>query len=314
MVEIMKEEWGSMLVEVPKEECEVLPSPGDLCGKILVKIKAGASADSEAALAALEKVPTDSSSDSEDHALHTEAQIKKPKKKGIVQALSALGIYTRAYHFKTLSAPEAKIPTHVFSLSEKKLIEIHQSQGPSLFSHNRKFLMRAFPSGTRIGSSNLDPALFWRKGVQMVALNWQKFDAGVMLNEGMFGGTDGWVLKPIGYRGSESTNNNPVANNQADAMPHKTLHLKVEIFAGQDIPLPLGDDRPERFRPYVKVELHVEKPEERAGAPIPGGGRSQDGEHKGRTKSSNGTDPDFGGEVVQFTGIVGVVEELSFVR
>jgi hypothetical protein len=27
--------------------------------------------------------------------------------------------------------------------------------------------MRAYPKGTRIGSSNLDPSLFWRQGVQI---------------------------------------------------------------------------------------------------------------------------------------------------
>lgn len=90
------------------------------------------------------------------------------------------------------------MPTHVFSLSEKNLMEVHAKHGPALFSHNRKFLMRAYPSGLRIGSSNLDPVRFWRKGVQIVALNWQNCDEGMMLNDAMFLGTGGYVLKPEG--------------------------------------------------------------------------------------------------------------------
>lgn len=313
MVEIMREEWGNLLVEVPTEECTVLPSPATLRGKILVKVKgAVAGKAKENPAESIAKVRTESSSDSEDQS-DVKAEGTK-KKKDIIQALSALGIYTHSYHFKDLSAPEARIPNHVFSLSEKKLIEIHQSQGPTLFSHNRNFLMRAFPSATRVSSSNLDPALFWRKGVQMVALNWQKWDAGMMLNEGMFGGGSGWVLKPQGYRVSRFDDQRPSAENQTDAIPHRSLNLSIEVFAAQDLPLPPGTSRPDHLHPYIKCELHVEKPEERSGGPIPGGGRSEDGEHKRRTKVGKGIEPDFGGEVMRFTGITGVVEELSFLR
>ena len=64
---------------------------------------------------------------------------------------------------------------------------------------------------------------------------------------------------------------------------------------------------------YIKCELHIEKPEERSGAPIEGGGRAKEGEHKRKTKHSKGEDPDFGGERLEFT-TVSVVEEFSFVR
>ena len=36
----------------------------------------------------------------------------------------------------------------------------------------------------------------------MVALNWQSWDKGMMLNEGMFAGEQGWVLKPDGFLGT----------------------------------------------------------------------------------------------------------------
>lgn len=90
------------------------------------------------------------------------------------------------------------MPTHIFSLSEKKVVDVHEKEAQALFNHNRHFLMRTYPWGLRIGSSNLDPAPFWRKGIQVVALNWQKWDEGMMLNEGMFTGTHGYVLKPQG--------------------------------------------------------------------------------------------------------------------
>ena len=191
-------------------------------------------------------------------------------------------------------------------------MEVHESQGPTLFSHNRNFLMRAYPSGMRVSSSNLDPSVFWRKGVQIVALNWQKYDEGMMLNQGMFADSGGWVLKPKGYRGAANDRERELSHeSQADAIFHKSLSLTIEVIAGQDIPLPIGDKRPHGFHPYVKCELHVEKPEERSGAPIEGGGKSKEGEYKARTKASKGVEPDFGGEELQFLKIAGVSTFLS---
>jgi phosphatidylinositol phospholipase C delta len=316
MVSIMKESWGNMLLLPPDNEVQELPSPHSLRGKILVKVKAAAIESPEDTAKALEKVVSraSSSSDSDDgHGKKT----KKSSKGKIVAALGSLGIYTRSFHFSSLAAPEATDPTHVFSLSEKKLMEVHQSSGPALFSHNRNFLMRAFPSGTRVSSSNLEPAVFWRKGVQMVALNWQRFDAGMMQNEGMFAGSKGWVLKPAGYRAERKSAAEVTQvgmQSQADAIAHKTLTLSVDIMAAQGIPLPHEHSKPDNFHPYVKVELHIERPAERSGAQIKGGGKSKEGEYKCRTSTSKGVDPDFGGEHMQFSEIPGVVEELSFLR
>ncbi|KAI9852617.1 MAG: hypothetical protein M1838_000065 [Thelocarpon superellum] len=236
---------------------------------------------------------------------------KKPTK--VIEALGRLAVYTRSYHFSSLDQPEATVPNHVFSLSEKSLMSLHETHGAALFHHNRHFLMRAYPKGLRVSSSNLDPSVFWRKGVQMVALNWQRWDEGMMLNEGMFAGTNGWVLKPRGYRGIDNQTSSD-AMGQAAAIDHKTLDLSIQVFAAQDLPLPLGNLSPSAFHPYVKAELHVEKATERSGAPIEGGGRSKEGEHKCHTRSLTGIDPDFDGEVLSFTGIPGVVDELSFLR
>lgn len=129
-----------------------------------------------------------------------------------------------------------------------------------------------------------------------------------MQNEAMFAGTNGWVLKPEGYRSTskEAT--------QKTAVSHHNLDLVIEFFAGQDIPLPPEEDDPKDFKPYVKVELHVEKHEERDGEPIPGGGKKKGGEYKKKTKTQRSPNPNFGKEVVRFEGIQGVTEELTFVR
>ena len=319
MVEIMMETWRGLLLRSPSEHGGDMPTPDSLKRKILVKVKHGPTPKEDNSKLSIRKIKSSSSgaspSDSDELADDRLAgPQKKEKKSKVIEKLGALGIYTSSYSFKGLAKPEATVPNHVFSLSEKKLMEVHESAGPTLFSHNRNFLMRAFPSGTRISSSNLDPSIYWRKGVQMVALNWQKWDAGMMMNDGMFAGTQGWVLKPQGYRGDGQWKKAIGKESQAEAISHKTLDLSIELYAAQDLPLPLELSKPDHFHPYVKCELHVEQPEERSGAPIEKGGKSKGGQHKRKSKSGRGVGPSFGREKIEFLKIRQVVDTLSFLR
>ncbi|KAI9694412.1 MAG: hypothetical protein M1822_000028 [Bathelium mastoideum] len=330
MVEIMKEYWDDVLVHLPQYHDDPpdnlpLPSPRELRSKILVKVKYSPKPPpskiesisdtllkdthelhlNSGAGTSLTETLSSSSYSSEDDEKNTATEKKSHGK--ILAALSRLGIYTRSCHFKSFAQPEARLPTHVFALSESKLMSLHESDPSALFAHNKSFLMRAYPKGIRLSSSNLDPGVFWRQGVQMVALNWQSWDEGTMLNEAMFAGTPGWVLKPRGYRSSDP------ATHQREAAERGTLDLSIEVLAAQDVPVP-GSKK--EARPFVKCELHVEKEEERQDEPIPGGGKSKDAEIKQKTKVAkvrNGG-ADFGGEVMKFEEVNHVVPELSFVR
>ncbi|KAF4999447.1 hypothetical protein FGRMN_2469 [Fusarium graminum] len=301
MVRIMKEVWEGLLVPEPENEPEALPSPEELRRKLVVKVKyapPGTDARQE-----------DSEEDDRAPPPGTEsgdAPKKKPAK--VIQELSRMGFHARGVSFKSLSQPEAGMPTHIFSLSEKKVIDVHEQQASDLFNHNRHFLMRTYPWGLRIGSSNLDPSVFWRKGIQVVALNWQRWDEGMMLNEGMFAGTGGYILKPQGYlpnRNDEETQN---------IILRKTLHLAITVLAAQNIPLPPGDTSARGFEPYVKVELHVEGPDEFHGGPIPNNGHEREGEYKARTQTHRGNVVDFASDRLEFPPVPHIVDELSWVR
>jgi hypothetical protein len=164
--------------------------------------------------------------------------------------------------------------------------------------------MRIYPFSLRVTSSNLDPSFFWRRGAQIVALNWQNLDKGTMLNRAMFEGEQGWVRKPLGYRPSDA--GSPV---------RRTLDLSIEVLAAQGLPLPPGDTHVRGFSPYVVAYLHVEQPGD--GTQTPHEDDSSDSKassYKRATKTSSGTDPDFGAQMVRFPTVFGIVEELSFVR
>ncbi|KAL6159416.1 hypothetical protein ACJQWK_05750 [Exserohilum turcicum] len=316
MVELMQEYWKGMLLEEPLDPTQslatvALPRLQDLENKILVKVKRGhiqPASTPGASTPPLEHVTSVESAGSEEE-IGPDGEKKPPAPKPkIIESLSRLGVYFGGYSYKGLDTPEAKIPTHIFSLSEGVLMELHEQNPVGLFEHNKHYLMRAYPKGLRLTSSNLNPSVFWRAGVQIVALNWQRWDGGMMQNEALFAGTPGWVLKPEGYR---STSKEPT---QKTAIAHHDMDLSIEFIAGQHIPLPPEEDDPKDFKPYVKIELHVESHQERNAEPVPGNGRSQKGEYKLKTKTARGPNPDFGGEVVKFTGVQGVTDELTFVR
>lgn len=213
---------------------------------------------------------------------------------------------------------EAAIPTHIFSLSEAAVKDRHENERQDLFDHNKEFLMRTYPSGMRVNSSNLDPTFYWRQGIQMVALNWQRWDKAMMLNEAMFAGEQGWALKPQGYR-STITGTTDVGSASDNAIKRRDLDLSIQLFAGQNIPLPIGDSKAKGFHPYVTCQLHVERPEDSIRINNDGSDTSKRGggdssKFKMRVKTSSGVDPDFKAEKLQFATAPGIVEELSFLR
>lgn len=102
--------------------------------------------------------------------------------------LVPLLVYTSGVSFRGLSPNAGYAPSQVFSLSEnraKSLIhnpkqaEVKDSLKSSardsalLVEHTREHLVRVYPKGTRVDSSNYEPNVFWAVGCQLVTLNWQ---------------------------------------------------------------------------------------------------------------------------------------------
>ncbi|KAM4057078.1 phosphatidylinositol-specific phospholipase c, X domain-containing protein [Hirsutella rhossiliensis] len=305
MVSIMQEAWHGLLVAGPESQPDSLPSPDELRGKILIKVKHVPSGAPAAVADELE------SGDDDDigggGAISPAAkETKQQKPSKIIAELSRLGVYTQAVSFKAWTQAEATMPTHIFSLAEKKFLDHHERRAADLFEHNKHYLMRVYPSGLRIGSSNLYPPIFWGAGAQVVALNWQQTDEGMMLNEGMFAGTGGYVLKPQGYR--PHVRSKPETAAQAI---RKTLSLTITFLAAQSIPLPESDTSAKRFHPYIKTEVHADGSNHLS--PV-NDGLGHGGEYKIRTRTHHGCDVDLGSEKVVFPAIDGLVEELTFVR
>lgn len=84
------------------------------------------------------------------------------------------------------------------SINESSAKKICRKQPLGVIAHAETQLIRTYPAGMRIDSTNFNPVIFWAFGIQMVALNYQTDDAGLNLNSAMFeqSGQCGYVRKP----------------------------------------------------------------------------------------------------------------------
>ncbi|KZT30133.1 PLC-like phosphodiesterase [Neolentinus lepideus HHB14362 ss-1] len=212
LVEIMKGAWGEKLVV---REVEDVPgnavAPKDLMGRILVMVEYYPQAapkkkneDDDESSSSSNSSSSSPLSDSESpeskilEALHLRKKIERENKRPIIsEALNKLGVYAHSMKpKKNWFLQELLHPAHILiNISEPALRELFSSHSTKLISHAQKHMRRVYPRGTRIKSSNLNPIEFWRDGSQVVSLNWQTYDKGMQINEAMFVGSPGWVLK-----------------------------------------------------------------------------------------------------------------------
>ncbi|CRK20261.1 hypothetical protein BN1708_017792, partial [Verticillium longisporum] len=118
----------------------------------------------------------------------------------IIPELSELGVYAQSVKPPNNSwfDPGGQFVGphhHLINVSESGLGAHLPAQSTHIANHNARHLMRVYPKGTRISSRNLKPVPFWAVGAQICALNWQTFGAAMQINEALFSGTDGYVLK-----------------------------------------------------------------------------------------------------------------------
>lgn len=311
MAQIMKQHFGSrvMLEPLPTHRSS-LPSPEQLRGKILIKVKRpkqdepvsptkpkvdgaghlavkqpahrrGRSASAPVPYTnrinvnrsptlppqSFDSTPTEhvpehmpkslesatSEGDESDQEFYASASKKVPTS-NIVKALGEMGVYFQGISFSDWESSDSRLFNHIYSFNEKTFEK--RSKTPDLKrllqSHNARYLMRVYPHGRRVRSDNFDPLQFWRRGVQMVATNWQTRDLGTEINDAMFAAeTDrrGYVLKPPELQHFKQVSLSPVDFK----LPKKLVRFSVRIISAQH----LGTDSgPAPENPYIEFEMY----------------------------------------------------------
>ncbi|XP_070541587.1 1-phosphatidylinositol 4,5-bisphosphate phosphodiesterase epsilon-1-like isoform X2 [Ptychodera flava] len=87
---------------------------------------------------------------------------------------------------------------HISSVNETSLKKLFRKFSAKFIEHTEYQLMRTYPAGMRIDSSNYNPIVYWAFGIQLVALNFQTEDNIMALNSALFeqNARCGYVLKP----------------------------------------------------------------------------------------------------------------------
>ncbi|KAM5349352.1 hypothetical protein ACJ41O_005857 [Fusarium nematophilum] len=172
--------------------------------------------------------------------------------------LGDLGVYSASVNFAGFDAAEAKQYNHIFSFMESRFAKHFRAkeQKMAVDLHNLRYMMRVYPDRTRITSNNFDPLLYWRRGIQMAALNWQTFDLGIQINRAMFdGGRDfsGYVLKPAELRDVQVLPYNPeFAGGKTE---RSVVSFTIDVISAQQLMQPANLPANKSMDPYVEVEV-----------------------------------------------------------
>ncbi|XP_059627979.1 phosphoinositide phospholipase C 6-like [Cornus florida] len=143
------------------------------------------------------------------------------------------------------------------SLSEQALEKAAASFGTDLLRFTQKNILRIYPKGTRVTSSNYNPLTAWIHGAQMVAFNMQGRGKSLWLMHGMFraNGGCGYVKKPDFLMNTGP--NDDILFDPKAALPVKET-LKVRVFMGDGWRLDFSQTHFDTFSPpdfYTKVHL-----------------------------------------------------------
>ncbi|KAG8687566.1 Phospholipase C, partial [Ceratobasidium sp. 395] len=179
---------------------------------------------------------------------------EKPKLK-MSRSLADLLIYTVGVKFRGLNKKERYPVEQMFSLSEKTANKVAKENAMGLVKHCRTNLVRLYPNGTRVASTNYDPTRYWATGVQLVALNWQTIDLGNMMNQAMFlrNNKAGYLLKPEALR---------LKDCKEQLLRRTEWFLDITVISAQQVPRrrdEVGREiiKDEIMDPLVEVSLHV---------------------------------------------------------
>jgi len=196
----------------------------------------------------------------------SESMVDDPKKKTktstIVKVLGELGVYSAGLKFTAFDTPDAKRFNHIFSFMESTFDKNGRTpeNKRAMNRHNMRYMMRVYPNGWRVASTNFDPLTYWRRGVQMVALNWQTYDLGMQMNDAMFaGGSDqsGYVLKPKELREIKMMTTVPEEAGEGHVKrERKNVNFSINMISAQQLMRPKGLPITRSVDPYVEVEVY----------------------------------------------------------
>ncbi|XP_027941563.1 phosphoinositide phospholipase C 6-like [Vigna unguiculata] len=222
VAEMVAQVFGDMLYYPETDLLTEFPTPESVKGRILISTKPPKEyleskqfkdSDSEresteelspciipeleaAAAAAVAAAEKPNGNDLDEESLN--ARDKKPDQQGAPEYKRLITIHA--------GKPKGPVKDHLnvvggvkrLSLSEQELERASTTYGSDIVRFTQKNIIRVYPKGTRVNSSNYRPHIGWIYGAQMVAFNMQGHGKSLWFMQGMFrsNGGCGYVKKP----------------------------------------------------------------------------------------------------------------------
>ncbi|KAJ0738074.1 putative phosphoinositide phospholipase C [Helianthus annuus] len=272
VAKMVTETFGSMLFSPESDNLEELPTPENLKNRILIStkppkecveaedVKCSSSEKRQVFYvddgddAWSEDGSSKSGSDCSDQDVETEDLLKgnKPSSSPVYKKLIAIHAGKPKKGLKDALKVE-KDKVRRLSLAEQALEKAAENHGQDVVRFTEKNILRIYPKGTRITSSNYKPLICWLHGAQMVAFNMQGYGRSLWLMHGMFraNGNCGYVKKPD-FLMSKNEVFDPKAK-----LPPKTS-LKVKIYMGDGWHLDFKKSHFDKYSPpdfYTRVGI-----------------------------------------------------------
>nr|QBK89567.1 MAG: phosphatidylinositol-specific phospholipase C [Pithovirus LCPAC001] len=148
--------------------------------------------------------------------------------------------FAKLIYFDTVKKVDAEL-TNMISYGEDIIGNAQTNKIKSIKKYTTTNLVRIYPKGTRVDSSNYNPIKSWSYGCQVVALNWQNNKVEQWINRSMFRSN-----KEIGYRLKPK---HLISNSN---IPSGISILNIKLLSGRFLPKETEKDV---ISPYIKITV-----------------------------------------------------------
>ncbi|KAM7271143.1 hypothetical protein ACFE04_030357 [Oxalis oulophora] len=261
VAEMVTQTFGDLLYYPESDLLEEFPSPEELIHRIIISTKppkeyleVSMTSTSEAISVDLDDKESDCSDPDDDDSSDgypRSGQIGAPEYKRLITIHAGK---PRGNVKKALKAGASKVRR--LSLSEQALSKAASSSGNDIVRFTQRNIIRVYPKGTRVNSSNYNAQIGWMHGAQMIAFNMQGYGKNLWLMHGMFkaNGGCGYVKKPDFL--IENGPDNEVFDPKKASIVTKTL--KVKVYTGDGWRLDFSHTHFDTYSPpdfYTKVHI-----------------------------------------------------------
>lgn len=243
MAKFLHDTLGDALYVNNDENLQQLPSPEELQGKFIIKDGGAVRRKDQKAPQGLHPPNTVFSGKPEEYAVEG----------GPMPREFAELVFLIDQRFATIDKSKPPPANIIFERDESVCTGLIKTDAPGWATYAANHIVRVYPEGLRVYSTNMNPIFYWGAGFQMCAINLQTFDKGREMSDALFAsnGYAGYTLKPEFLR--------PKLGENITSVPNEKWTVKVKVISAAALQKPRGEKYGDVIDPYVEIDLIGQK-------------------------------------------------------